>query len=193
MGELVISSFLLMSFKICGFLLGRPVSPTQVHSLLDRYHWKYPTSNLTSMFLLTENIGEQLHQNQIRGLIISCKWVFDVKFWCIVDLGFKYVEKDTSKSNSMYGTFRDNFPQPSIRGSLLQQALLSDEKHLSFLWLLDPFPTELVVCRIKKVIFPSELFEFLSTLRFYCRKAKKEKKMTFMSKTSGWDASNKIK
>ena len=34
-----------------------------------------------------------------RGLIIVCKWVFDVRFWCIVDLGYINFEKDTSISN----------------------------------------------------------------------------------------------
>ena len=41
------------------------------------------------------------------GLIIACKWEFDVRFWCIVDQGYLNVKKDTSISNLTFCTFSD--------------------------------------------------------------------------------------
>ena len=54
-------------------------------NVLDAYHWKYRTTNFISMYLFATVYCPQIHQSQIRGLIIACKWVFNVKFWCIVD------------------------------------------------------------------------------------------------------------
>ena len=41
------------------------------------------------------------------GLILACKWEFDVRFCCIVGQGYLNVEKDTSISNSTFCTFSD--------------------------------------------------------------------------------------
>ena len=41
------------------------------------------------------------------GLIIACKWVFHVRFQCIVDLEYINVEKDISILNSTFCTFSD--------------------------------------------------------------------------------------
>ena len=79
----------------------------------NTYYWKYLTSNLTSMYLLTVYSGEQLNQSQIRGLIIACKWVFDVKFWCIVYLRIHKVKNLMSNTNSMFCTFSDRWLWPS--------------------------------------------------------------------------------
>ena len=51
------------------------------------------------------------------GLIIGCKWVFHVRFRCIVDLGYINVEKDTSISDLMYCTFSDRCLWSSISGT----------------------------------------------------------------------------
>ena len=54
------------------------------------------------MFLLTVYGGQQLHRSPIRGLIIECKWVFNVKFQCIVYLRLHKVENLMSNSNLMF-------------------------------------------------------------------------------------------
>ena len=80
----------------------------------NTYHWKYLTSNSTSMYLLTVYSGKQLHRSQIWGLIIVCKWIFDVKFWCIVNLRLHKVKILMSNSNSTFYNFSDRCLWPFL-------------------------------------------------------------------------------
>ena len=66
------------------------------------------------MYLLTVYSGEQLQRSWIWGLIIACKWVFDVKFWCIVHLRLHKVKNLISNSNSTLCTFSDRCLWPEF-------------------------------------------------------------------------------
>ena len=72
----------------CKVLGSNPVPATfltpRIHGP-EHYHWNCSMSNSTSMYLFATVCCQQIHQSQIRGLIIVCKWVFDVKFRSIVD------------------------------------------------------------------------------------------------------------
>ena len=63
---------------------------------LDTYHRKCRTSNLTSLYPWSKYTSKPDVKNQIKlkcFLIISCKWVFDVRFWCIFGPGGTLMSK----------------------------------------------------------------------------------------------------
>ena len=56
-------------------------------SLMDTYHCKYITSNLILLYPLVKCKSKPNVKNLKWGLIIACKWVFDIRFWRIVNPG----------------------------------------------------------------------------------------------------------
>ena len=55
--------------------------------LMDTYHWKYITSNSTLLYPLVKRRSKPNVENVKWGLMIACKWVFDIRFQCFVYLG----------------------------------------------------------------------------------------------------------
>ena len=60
--------------------------------------------------------SEQLHRSWIQGFKVACKWVFDVKFWCIVYLRLHKVKNLMSNLNATLCTFSDGCLWPKNVG-----------------------------------------------------------------------------